>query len=255
MPDTDSDGLADVADSCPSVANPEQADADGDGIGDACDGGQPPPDRDGDGVPDREDDCPADADPDQADRDRDGVGDACDPCPDTPDPARPPGDCAVEPPRDTDGDGVPDATDNCALPNPDQADADGDAVGDACDPCPADPTCLPVVAPEFDGGGHRRGEGLLTYVQPVAGTTATADSSATILLVVAPEVTPASFRLRVGRRRLTAAVGPVVPGTMKSLTIPLARQRTVVRLRAGGRLADGRRVVDVDRLVFERSSR
>ena len=37
-------------------------------------------------------------------------------------------------PLDTDGDGVPDATDNCAeVANPDQADADGDAIGDACD--------------------------------------------------------------------------------------------------------------------------
>jgi hypothetical protein len=36
---------------------------------------------------------------------------------------------------DTDGDGVPEATDNCpGLSNPDQADSDGDGIGDACDP-------------------------------------------------------------------------------------------------------------------------
>jgi penicillin-binding protein 1A len=37
-------------------------------------------------------------------------------------------------PSDSDGDGVPDGTDNCpSVPNPDQADTDGDGVGDACD--------------------------------------------------------------------------------------------------------------------------
>jgi hypothetical protein len=37
---------------------------------------------------------------------------------------------------DQDGDGVPDATDNCiATANPDQADLDGDGFGDACDNC------------------------------------------------------------------------------------------------------------------------
>ena len=39
---------------------------------------------------------------------------------------------------DTDGDGVPDTTDNCLLiANANQADGDGDGVGDACDNCPS----------------------------------------------------------------------------------------------------------------------
>jgi large repetitive protein len=39
---------------------------------------------------------------------------------------------------DADGDGIPDATDNCvSVANPDQADSDADGIGDACDPCPA----------------------------------------------------------------------------------------------------------------------
>ena len=38
---------------------------------------------------------------------------------------------------DCDGDGVPDACDNCPFePNPAQRDRDGDGIGDACDPCP-----------------------------------------------------------------------------------------------------------------------
>jgi hypothetical protein len=56
---------------------------------------------------------------------------------------------------DSDGDGIPDATDNCPkVFNPirpmdanAQPDTDGDGVGDACDPCPLDAgttTCSPV---------------------------------------------------------------------------------------------------------------
>ena len=40
---------------------------------------------------------------------------------------------------DTDGDGVPDASDNCpTVANANQADVDGDGVGDVCDNCPND---------------------------------------------------------------------------------------------------------------------
>lgn len=36
-PDQDQDGVLDSSDNCPSITNPDQADADGDGIGDVCD--------------------------------------------------------------------------------------------------------------------------------------------------------------------------------------------------------------------------
>ena len=36
-PDSDADGIPDLSDNCPEVANADQADADGDGVGDACD--------------------------------------------------------------------------------------------------------------------------------------------------------------------------------------------------------------------------
>jgi MYXO-CTERM domain-containing protein len=165
------DGLREgCADNCPSTPNDDQADRDGDAVGDACDC-----DRDGDQITDGErvscwgggpaaspctggqrdgcrDNCPEVLNPDQRDGDGDGVGDACacdgGPCA----PCLPGEACAC----DTDDDGIIDASDadcwpggvpglcaggastgcrdNCrGVDNPDQADADLDGVGDACD--------------------------------------------------------------------------------------------------------------------------
>ena len=50
--DTDNDGILDNVDNCPLIANADQADLDGDGVGDVCDD-----DTDNDGVPDAEDLC------------------------------------------------------------------------------------------------------------------------------------------------------------------------------------------------------
>ncbi len=72
--DTDNDGVHDSIDNCPLVSN-DQADRNGNGIGDACDG-----DVDGDTIVDIHDNCPTSANLDQADADGDGIGDACDPC-------------------------------------------------------------------------------------------------------------------------------------------------------------------------------
>ena len=111
--DTDSDGFGNPEfssnvcppDICPYVADPEQLDSDGDGIGDACDV------------------CPDLPGADQTDTDDDGLGDLCDDCTDV----------------DADGFGLTGEAcpaDNCPeRANPDQADRDLDGVGDRCDNC------------------------------------------------------------------------------------------------------------------------
>ncbi|MEZ4367640.1 MAG: thrombospondin type 3 repeat-containing protein [Kofleriaceae bacterium] len=89
VPDSDGDGVEDLDDNCQYVANADQADGDGDGLGDVCDaadGG----DLDGDGVGNVDDNCAFVANADQADADGDGLGDACDGLDNTDD-----GGCAV----------------------------------------------------------------------------------------------------------------------------------------------------------------
>ncbi len=88
--DSDQDGIGEECDNCRAVANADQADNNGDGLGDACD-----PDDDNDGVLDNVDNCPLRSNPDQADNDNDGMGDTCDP--------------------DDDNDGALDTADNCPL--------------------------------------------------------------------------------------------------------------------------------------------
>jgi hypothetical protein len=78
--DVDSDNVDDNIDNCPAVSNPDQADSNGNGIGNVC---EPVVnfDNDYDGVQVFEDNCPTVSNTDQKDTDKDGIGDACDSTP------------------------------------------------------------------------------------------------------------------------------------------------------------------------------
>lgn len=142
----DGDSYADPIDNCPLVANENQADSNGDGVGDACQtctagsGADP----DADGICGGADNCPTVKNPNQADADGDGVGDACDNCPNTPNTLQTDTDhdgigdacdtCPNDPGNDPDGDGICAAVDNCpTVSNPGQQNFDGDPYGDACE--------------------------------------------------------------------------------------------------------------------------
>ncbi len=151
--DSDNDNIADEFDNCPTMANTDQLDSDGDGIGNVCDSSDDT-DSDNDGVKDSEDAFPNDPN-ETIDTDSDGVGNNAD--------------------NDDDNDTVVDGedafpldasesldTDNDGIGNNADNDDDNDGVSDAEDAYPLDPTRseqpttptpTPTPSPSGSGGG------------------------------------------------------------------------------------------------------
>ena len=143
--DLDNDDVDDSMDNCPSLANSNQLDTDGDGIGNICDD-----DDDNDGVLDINDNCTLIPNSDQLDTDGDGIGDVCD--------------------QDNDNDGIPDVNDNCPYTpsTPYQLDFDGDGIGDVCDDDDDNDGVLDTNdnCPNTPDGANTDANGCLTFILP-----------------------------------------------------------------------------------------
>ena len=147
--DSDGDGYVDQLDKCPSIID-DQADLDGDGIGDACEN-----DTDGDGIDDPIDNCPLDGfawtSSHDIDHDQDGCRDA-------------------DRDADDDGDNVLDLSDQCPIgeinwnssfdhdsdgchDDYEDTDDDSDGIVDLEDSCPRGYIGLAGIGMDFDQDG------------------------------------------------------------------------------------------------------
>ena len=130
---------------------------------------------------------------------------------------------------DTDGDGVPDAADDCpAIADPMQLDADGDGAGDACDVCPG---TSDVMQADRDGGRRRRRDAttvrrrrIPTRPTPIRTASATRDGRAirkpTATATACP-TSPTSARHSPIRPRPTATA---TASATRATRVPMSRR-------------------------------
>ena len=122
---------------------------------------------------------------------------------------------------DTDGDGVPDATDNCPnVSNPSQADTDGDGIGDACDPPPPPPCAFTINGPTFIG------------VLGSATLSVTPDPAAAAIASV-------EWTLNSGGALLDPGASTTLPATQDGISLTALDSRGVVSITATVTTADG----------------
>lgn len=187
--DVDHDTINNVSDNCDMVANQDQTDTDGDGLGNACDNLDY--DWDDDTIENVNDNCDFVASMDQGDTDGDGLGNVCDPtpttaaidvdldgitndydnCPFVGNSLQPDIDgnglgdaCDIDYDRDT----ITNAADNCQMAaNPGQEDADGDGLGDVCDPEDGSDWCWNATVETVIGSSKWFGSRESTFTSPI----------------------------------------------------------------------------------------